>query len=336
MTSATIATALITSAFLPVRLEGPAAQAWFLSVYPAAAAHGEEVYDRLMIDIRSDAPEIRGESAMRTVRSTTFDGQLRLDVFRNDFDQFAESYILTAKDSVIVRRVVNDNSRTAVAVESCPAESLLSTIRNSFPFPFAPWHVGERTILEMLTDNQVVIWHVCLTIDPRHGCVCEVDWSDAGKAAVPPYGRFRFAVDRGWVLLSSVRMVSPRYGSVVRIAYDDHEIDDIPVIRTSEHSVIQAGQRIVRRRFHRESFVALESSPETFDTTVYRIAAALSPQVSATTSPWYSVIPVVMGVCLLTVCVQGWRLESPPESVSSRECPDRHSENVERNRKSRE
>ncbi|QDU39066.1 hypothetical protein Mal4_34010 [Maioricimonas rarisocia] len=318
MTASAIVTLLFVSGAMPVRLEPAATRAWLLSTYPPAVARGEAAYDRLMMSIACENWRESGQREIVSARFAAFDGQIHLDFLRDDSAQFADLYFMRPGDSLIVHRENLVEGRPFCTVQPRDFESLISGIRSSYSLPFAPWYTGDLAICKMLSADDVSIHCVTLTDDPDLGRLCTVDWSYCIEHPRPPFGSFCFAVDRGWVLLSQTRMTDRRNGFVVRLDYDDSEIAGIPVIRSAEHSVIADGRQILKRRFERMWFTPLEAPADLIDPTVYRIASVLSPPVPVKPRLWRTALPAMIGLILLSLAIQVWRLQRGYLHPSSR------------------
>jgi len=298
---------LLALTLTPVDLESDGTRAWFLATYPAAAMRGVAVYDRLKMGVTCEFR--RGDRTQPVIDAayTAFDGRFRLDVFRDDPNHYADIYIGQPGDSVIVRVDDRCSSRPHYKVEGRDYETMVSGLRNSFRFPFTPWFVDARTICEVLLSDDVLIWKVHLLDDPEQGRVCDVYWT--ANVVVPPIpsGRFRFAVDRNWVLLSRTHMVDAHHGLAIHLHYDDCEIDGVSIVQSSEHYVVRHGREILMQRYLRRSCRPLASAPDVFDPTFFRIAAGLSGTISPVRTVWDVLFPMFLAGAGLGICVCGLR-----------------------------
>lgn len=294
---------------LSARVEPAACYAWFQKTYPAAVTHGEAVYDRLSMRATCVDYGCPGDGNVITALFSAFDGCYRLEILQDDTGQFADVYIMTPDDSVIFRRKLESRYVHARRLAVRNYEPLLFRIRSSFPLPFAPWFAGEHRIRDMLEGEKVELVNVSLANEPDVGCVCSVEWQICFGPRATPWGQYRFAVDRGWVLLSRVEMSHPKDGLAVTLVYGDEEIDGVPIIRRTNLVMFAEGLNTRERQFDREWFDVIEDPGDMFDSTKYRISAALLPEVARRRRLWNSLIPTMLGVVLVLACLQGWRMQ---------------------------
>ncbi|MFG0334146.1 MAG: hypothetical protein ACF8TS_12345, partial [Maioricimonas sp. JB049] len=202
MTSGALATILVLLGATSASWETAGRTAWFLNSYIPASRRIEHVYSHLTMQAVTEYVDGPRAGDVRHVHYTAFGGRYRIDAQQSPDGVPLGTMIVSERDSVIIHRSDSCRLRGVCRVESAPADVVLEQMRLSVRLPFAPWCFCRNSIRQILLDEKTRISRVSLEVDDRYGRVCVVDWGTVEQQRVRQEGRFRFAVDRAWVLLA--------------------------------------------------------------------------------------------------------------------------------------
>jgi|GEM_PF-4554870 len=307
MAAGALATMLVLLGGPHQELEQEVLAAWFRTNYAREAAHVEEVYAHLSIEMREE--ELTGCRAGEVRRLHYIGGgdRYRVDTIDAASGRFKSTFLATPDENLIVRRGESDQSHLVRTIEDVSVDRMTELLRIGVPLAFSPYCWVEYRISELFLSDRIRFRQISFDEDPTYGRVCEVRWEFVEADQYGRFGCLRFAMDHSWLLLSTVFQLDGTYSLGGDFHYGDETIDGIRVISVADFWSEQLGERKPLRKITRDSFAAAIPTPDLFDPFVYKVAAQLTAAIDTNRDWTASITPFLLGSVLLGICVP-WSL----------------------------
>lgn len=319
MISGTIAAIFVAVGTAPDAVESGVLNAWFLDAYQPAVRRVERVYGHLTMQVSTHRHCGPNQGVVSRARYWSFNGCCRVDTRHEPYLNRDCTLIVTPDVGGIAfsgRPVCQQRTCYAGAVSR---QCVVQQVRVVCPLAFAPWYCSQQTVEELFLQENATITRCTVDDDPNLGRVCDISWKYLDRGVFRRGGRFRFAMDRSWVLLSTVLDLDDLHRSVARYTYGDEEIEGVPVVLSGEYSLASASGLELVRVCRRHAFSALDSPPDVFDLSRHRIMAAMSDTVADSGIRWDVVAPGLFGVLAVGMFLRGWRRRSGRDAAHGQE-----------------
>lgn len=319
MISGTIAVIFLAVGTAPDAVESGVLNAWFLATYRPAVRQVERAYGNLTMQVSTQRHCGPNQGVVSRARYWSFDGCCRVDTRHEPYLDRDCTLMATRQAGGIAFSGAPAWPQRARHTDTVSRQCVIQQIRVVCPLAFAPWYCSQQTVEELFLQENATITRCTVDDDPNLGRVCDISWKYLDRGVFRRGGRFRFAMDRSWVLLSTVMDLDDLHRSVSRYTYGDEEIEGVPVVLSGEYSLASASGLELVKVCRRHAFSALDSPPDVFDLSQHRIVAAMSDTVADSGIRWDAVAPGLFGALAVGVFLRGWRHRSGRDAARRQE-----------------
>ncbi|MFG0297058.1 MAG: hypothetical protein ACF8PG_14210, partial [Maioricimonas sp. JB045] len=198
-------------------------------------------------------------------------------------------------------------------IEATSSGQVLEQMRLVMQLPFAPWSFRQSSIRDLFLAGDARVFQVTVDTDTPDGRVCIVDWGFVNDGCLGRTGRFRFAMDRSWVLLEAESQLDSMNWTGICCRYGDEKIGDVPMIASADLWFRNRGGRRIFRTFQRKSFTPVTTPPDVFNPMIEQVVAELSA-CQENNPPWQKCAAAgVVGMSLIVAIYVPfcWRRRGP-------------------------
>jgi len=313
MVTGALAAMLVSTGITFAQLEPIATNAWFMQSYVPAARRVEDVYTHL--SMRAGVESIQGSGIHRSrhVRFVAFGGRSRIDTMTSSDGECIGTMIAADEEGVIIRRRQSHRLRGVRRIEATSSGQVLEQMRLVMQLPFAPWSFRQSSIRDLFLAGDARVYQVTVDTDTPDGRVCIVDWGFVNDGCLGRTGRFRFAMDRSWVLLEAESQLDSMNWTGICCRYGDEKMGDVPMIASADLWFRNRGGRRIFRTFQRKSFTPVTTPPDVFNPMIEQVVAELSA-CQENNPPWQKCAAAgVVGMSLIVAIYVPfcWRRRGP-------------------------